>query len=294
MPTMFRYAGVLVLLCHIATAQPGEITSHKHVKQRWQTDASFNTPESVIFDDSRNYLYVSNMNGGFQERNGKGYISKLKPDGAILEQRWLTGMDSPKGMAIHHDTLYVTDIDKIRAYALSSGKQVLNVSVPDARFLNDIAVTKQGVLYTSDMYAHRLYRFKNQTVDSVAELTNLNRPNGVYIRQNQVYIGNSNHLVAYNPVDKVTHRLEGETGPIDGLHALSAYRFLTSDWKGRLFLQDFSGDQHQQVTLLDTRKTDQRVADMTFIPQRKMAVVPTFGADRICAYHVAVKQLRKE
>ena len=67
----------------------------------WEIDG-FKNPESVIYDKTTNALYVSNVNGSAIEKDGDGFISKVSLEGEILELRWLTGLNAPKGLAIYN------------------------------------------------------------------------------------------------------------------------------------------------------------------------------------------------
>ncbi|MFZ6014466.1 MAG: ATP-binding protein, partial [Bacteroidota bacterium] len=68
------------------------------LKLKWSTDSVFRVPESVLFDSKANLLYVSNIDGKSNEKDGKGFISKLSPDGKIIAMEWATGLNAPKGM----------------------------------------------------------------------------------------------------------------------------------------------------------------------------------------------------
>ena len=72
-----------------------------------------NEPESVIFDKNNNSIYISNINGDPLKLDKNGYISKISVDGQILDKKWITGLDAPKGMAIFNDYLFVADLNKI-------------------------------------------------------------------------------------------------------------------------------------------------------------------------------------
>jgi hypothetical protein len=47
--------------------------------EKWSTTAALKTPESVLYDDSRRVIFVSNINGFNNSlRDGDGFISVLK------------------------------------------------------------------------------------------------------------------------------------------------------------------------------------------------------------------------
>ena len=92
-------------------------------QESWSAEG-LKAPESALLDEARGVLYVSNVNGNPTDKDGNGYISKLSPDGTVTQAEWVTGLDAPKGLALHDSTLYVSDIDKLVAIDVGSGKIV--------------------------------------------------------------------------------------------------------------------------------------------------------------------------
>src|SRR5690606_30448945 len=97
---------------------PNQSASAGGPREAWQAEG-FNRPESVIFDNARNVLYVSNV--GEDEEAGQGYISRLTHDGEVTEAQWVTGLKGPKGMAVNDDRLYVSDVDRLVAIDIEAG-----------------------------------------------------------------------------------------------------------------------------------------------------------------------------
>ena len=104
-----------------------------------RVEGGFETPESVIHDAATDTYYVSNISGSPAEADGKGFISKLSPEGTIIKLKWIDGLDAPKGMTVVADTLWVTDIDKVRKFDTKTGKSLGIVEIKGASFLNDLA-----------------------------------------------------------------------------------------------------------------------------------------------------------
>ena len=90
----------------------------------WESEKKLNVPESVLYNPGANILYVSNIYGKPTEKNGLGFIAKLDLDGKIIKQEWVRGLNAPKGMGIHGDTLYVTDIDRIALISIKDERIV--------------------------------------------------------------------------------------------------------------------------------------------------------------------------
>ena len=271
-------------------SQDSKIFMSDKVNKTWETPRQFRTPESVLYDSQRNVLYVSSMGGGAQDKNGRGFISRVGLDGEIKELKWATGLNAPKGMAMRGSVLFVSDIDQLVAISIKTGKIERRWDADGAKFLNDVAMDDAGNVYITDMYANRLYTLNEKgLLDVFSKSDLLKRPNGIYYYKDQIYVGNKNYILEVDPSTGRTRKLKGETGPIDGLVALGNNKFLTTDWKGRLFLHDFSKD-HQQTRLLDTREANQNAADMTFIKGKNLAVIPTFSDNRIMAYEIMLEE----
>lgn len=117
------------------------------------------SPESVISDGS--FIYISNV-GYLQNpstKDGDGFISKISKTGQVMENRFIKGLDAPKGMAVIKQVLYIADIDKIVGYSLYSKKRVFEVSLEGiTTFLNDITIKNDTTILVSATDVGRIYR----------------------------------------------------------------------------------------------------------------------------------------
>jgi sugar lactone lactonase YvrE len=118
----------------------------------------FYGPESVKYDADGDVWFISNMLGPGSDRDGAGFIDRVDAGELKTPVRFIESgkngavLDAPKGMAIHGDTLWVTDIDRVRGFDRRSGKPLatIDLSGHDAVMLNDIAVGPDGSLYITD------------------------------------------------------------------------------------------------------------------------------------------------
>ncbi|THF62728.1 NHL repeat-containing protein [Pseudothauera rhizosphaerae] len=75
----------------------------------------FAKPESVVHDTRNDVYLVSNINGLVSGPAGKGFISRIAPDGRVLQLKWIDGgapgttLHHPAGLAIADGVLYVAD-----------------------------------------------------------------------------------------------------------------------------------------------------------------------------------------
>jgi sugar lactone lactonase YvrE len=116
----------------------------------WNLTSGFQAPESAYYDAASKAIFVSSINGQILERDGNGYISRLTPDGEVVNAKWVTGLNAPKGLRSSGGTLWVSDIDEVVAVDISSGKITQRVKIDGAQFLNDLATGPDGTVYVSD------------------------------------------------------------------------------------------------------------------------------------------------
>lgn len=114
----------------------------------------FKQPSCVLHDAALDVYLVSNVNGAANARDGNGFISRVGPEGDLLELSWIQGgaggiaLDAPRGLAIAGDKLYVADIDTVRVFERTTGKAAGKLTLPPALFVSDVAAAPGGdVLY---------------------------------------------------------------------------------------------------------------------------------------------------
>lgn len=113
-------------------------------------------PASIIHDEASDAYLVSNMDGPPTADDGKGFISKLSPDGKKILARWIESgknkvvLNAPKGMALRGDELWVADLDKVRIFHRILGIPLGEVEVPGAKFLADVTLSPDGAILVSD------------------------------------------------------------------------------------------------------------------------------------------------
>jgi hypothetical protein len=69
------------------------------------------------------------------------------------------------------------------------------------------------------------------------------------------------------------------TGPVDGLICLGNNRFVISDWSGRIML----ADPTSMIVLQNTTEKNVQAADLGYIPEEKVVLIPTFFDNRVVA-----------
>lgn len=260
----------------------------------WETEG-FMAPESVLHDAERDVLYVSNISGPPDEANGTGFISKISSDGDVIDLKWVTGLDAPKGLVMDGNRLYVSDIDKLIEIDVATGKVTASHLAPDAKFLNDVAVDSAGSVYVSDMMDDAIYRLKDGRFDLWLRNKLLAAPNGLMVEGDDLLVAAWGEMTkgweteTPGHLKRVSLQTRGVTslgdatpvGNLDGLEPDGEGGYLSTDWMaGGLFRIEPSGNA---VQLLDL---DQGSADLEFITARRLAIVPMMMEGKVVAYRI--------
>jgi hypothetical protein len=249
---------------------------------KWKSDATLPVSESVAFDSKNNVLYVSCIDGKPEEKDGKGYIGKVAPDGKVIAAQWVSGLDAPKGLGIFNDNLYVADITKIVTVNIPTGKITGSVDVPGAKFLNDITVDKKGNVYATDTQTGKIHVLKNGKVETFFESTEFKGVNGVLSVGDDFYIvdfatGTNYKLTADKKLSTV-----GKTGEgADGVVPLGNNEYLVPSWHGEIYFVNSKGESKK---LIDTKEEKINAADIEYDAKTKTLYVPTFFANGVSAY----------
>jgi DNA-binding beta-propeller fold protein YncE len=276
-PVPFVLISGMLLLFSVCTTVAQKLTL------AWQTDTVFRVPESVLIDPTRNVCYVSNIDGAPGEKDGKGFISKISPEGKILNLEWVTGLDAPKGMGVLGPHLYVADIFQVVVIDIASGKIVRRIEVPDSKFLNDITVGKGNVVYVSDSGTGKIHVIQGDKASLYFESPLLQRVNGLLAMPEGIYVADAGNGVLYclkGGKDLVKVSDVASTGN-DGIVPVGKQEFIVSCWPGEVYFVDTQGKSH---SMLDTREEKWNCADVDYDPIRKWLYVPTFFGNRIMTY----------
>lgn len=259
------------------------------------------TPESVLWDATRSVWYVSNINGSPLDKDDNGYILRLSADGAKLDSvPFINGADAditlhaPKGMALVADTLWVADIDAVRAFNVNTGNAVtsLELAAQNATFLNDVALGGDGTLYITDSgisfksdgsVAHtgksRVFALSGRNAREAVVLPAESAANGIAFdaaNNRWLIVGfNSPSVFAWTAgTDSVTVVGSGPGGG-DGLVILNDGRALYSSWA------DSSLYVFEDGASTKVRGGLNAPADLGYDPRRNLVAVPLFSDNRV-------------
>ena len=271
----------------LAFGQP-EIT----LTPQWELADSLDRPESALYDVQRGVVYVTSMGGSASEKDGNGYISKVSPEGEIIQARWASGLDAPKGMALSGDTLYTADIDVLVALDAQTGAVLERYPAEGARFLNDVTADASGRVYVSDSRANALYRLSEGRLAVWKQ--DLPSPNGIYAEDDRLVVaaasadaeepGGARYVQVIRFDDKQAEPM-ADDAPLGAIDAV------VPDGQGGYFLSDWAGATvshfHPDRGARTLTELSQGTADLDYAPSEALLFVPVMMSDRLVAFRVA-------
>lgn len=277
-----------LLLTNSAVAKPEVL---------WTFD-DFKMPESVVLDKQRSQIYVSNVNLGPLSEDGNGSIGRISKDGVKHQVEWVTGMNSPKGLALRGKHLYVADVKELVVVNVEDGRVSARFPAPNADVLNGLAFAPDGALYISDWIGNRIYRFDGSELTVWLENAELSSPNGLVVRDGYLYIAawgdnpsadfsteRSGMLKRVALKDKKIESFTEEPAwmNLDGLHPIPNGWLATDFMRGELLSLSFKGKVKKRHSLGQTS------ADFWLQEEEGLLLVPYLMSNRVSAYRIKIE-----
>ncbi len=267
-------------------------TASAEPKQIWDI-GGFKNPESAVVENG--VIYVSNVDGGADTKDGKGSISQVSLDGKMIKADWVSGLDSPKGLALYGGRLFAADIDQLVEIELATGKITNRYPAKGAKFLNDVAAGPDGHIYVSDMLTDTIWRLADGKFEAWVQSDALEFPNGVTVQDGKVLVAAwgkidgegfatsvPGHVIEISIADK-SIKAVGSNAPIgnlDGIERTGGSSYLLTDWiNGGLFTFDAATGKAVKVLPLSSGS-----ADLGFVPATRMVIVPMMKDNRVLAF----------
>lgn len=249
----------------------------------WESDTLIRTPESVLLDPGKEFLYVSNINEGPWEKDGNGFISKMDVNGNVTILKWVEGLNAPKGMGILGNSLFIADIDEVVEAKLETGEIIQKIKIEGDPQLNDITVGGNGVVYISGSNSQKIYALKNGTVTVFFEGEEGERFNGLFWEKERMLLitSASSQFKEINQNTKKVHVISEEMGHGDAICPVGNGGYITTSWAGSVFYVNKNGETQK---LLDTESLGENAADADFDIQNQILYLPTFFKNKIKAY----------
>ena len=260
----------------------------------------FLTPESVLHDTTQDIYFVSNINGSPTAKDNNGFISRVKPDGAVENLKFIEGgrngvvLNAPKGMALVGDTLWVADITTLRAFNARTGVPVDSVNLDSLKavFLNDVAAAPTGALYFTDTGIRfddvgnilhpgpdRVFRVgPDRAVTVEVRGDTLGRPNGITLdaqgRRFVIVEFGGKAVLGWKPGDRVPTVLARGVGGYDGVELVHG-KIVVSSWTDSSITRFDSAQGTKIITGVPSP------ADIGYDAKRNRILIPVFTGNRV-------------
>jgi hypothetical protein len=260
---------------------------HETVTGKWEVTGELKAPESAAFDKAREVVYVSNYNPFGAPGAKDGFLSRLSTDGEMLDLQWVEGLDRPTGLALRDNRLFVVERGGVAVVDVESGAIAERLSCPNEGMLNDIDVDPSGTIYVSDSRKNNIYRFENGNCEAWLEGWPLVGPNGLLVDGDKLVVGNlrgENLLVIDRRSKTVEADIELGSGMVDGVEADGEGGYIVSQYNGRVLRVQTSGETQ---VLVDATEAPIYCADLDYVPERGLLVVPSLMGGSLAAYEIA-------
>ena len=263
----------------------------------WET-TGFISPESVVFDASRNEFFVSNLGArGKEAAPGDGFISRVSAEGKILELKWATGLDNPKGLALANGHLYAGDDPGLVEIDLADGKIVTRHSPDDGPgAFNDCTADGEGNVYVCSGRLNTVFRLHAGKFEPwyKLDLSKTGSLNGLRAEKDRLLLGGWSvraadgkeqlgHISTVSYQDQALGRIGDQPlCHVDGLEPDGQGGYTVTDWlTGDLLHVTADGKSTPVMKLV------RGSADHTYLASKQLLVIPLMLNDALRAYRWA-------
>ena len=285
---------LIILLFLTVNFNDREVNSDEHVEIVWETEKIFELPESVIYDEKNDVLYVSNITDHPFNKDGTGYISKLGLDGTVIEKKWIDKLNAPKGLTISKDKLYIADIDELVEVDIATSKITNKYKGFGSVCMNDVTADKYGNVYVGDTYTDTIYRLNQFGQLPVWFYSPQLAPNGIHIDNDEgnLIVGSwgavmegwgtpelKGSLKSINiHTKKIKNLGKKPIGNLDGIESDGKGSYLVTDWTGAKLYRVKKNGKYKVLA-----EVGKGAADHEVILDKNLVIIPIMAEGKVIA-----------
>lgn len=275
----FCYLAIF-MICTSLSAQ--ESFQSDKLTKVWEVNSGLDVPESAFFNPFDNIIYVSNIVGDFDAKDGVGYISKINLKGEIIQKEWVKGLNGPKGMYFTKSKLFITDFDRLLEIDVTSGKILKEYKNPLSKDLNDVTIASDGKVYVSDSGSDCVFVVGKDALEIFIQSPEVKGMNGIFSEGNTLYIGVGGKLLSIEIKTKSISVLAADLGYMDGLLKIDKNTFVISNLSNTIQMV-VPGKTTEKLLVSKTH-----AADLGYISSQHLLLVPTFTENKLVAYKLSL------
>ena len=250
----------------------------KKIEVIWESKEQLPTPESVLYYPKDNVLFVSLIDGSGSEKDGKGGVALLNTDGSIKNATWVTGLNAPKGLAIHKGLLYIADITDVIVVDVVTGNVIDEIPVEGSTFLNDVTVDDSGIVYISDTRENKIFQLRNGKASLY--LDNVPSVNGLKAEGGKLLALAGKEFWSIDANKKVTVFTKGFDQGGDGLEPVGNGDYIVTCWVGLVYYVKANGEIQKMLDVQGKMNT----ADLGYNQKEGVLYIPTFNSNSVVTY----------
>ena len=250
----------------------------KKIEVIWESKEQLSTPESALYYPKDNVLFVSLIDGSGSEKDGKGGVALLNSDGSIKNATWVTGLNAPKGLAIHKGLLYIADITDVIVVDVVTGNIIDEIPVQGSTFLNDVTVDDSGIVYISDTRENKIFQLRNGKASLY--LDNVPSVNGLKAEGGKLLALAGKEFWSIDANKKVTVFTKGFDQGGDGLEPVGNGDYIVTCWVGLVYYVKANGEIQKMLDVQGKMNT----ADLGYNQKESILYIPTFNSNSVVAY----------